>query len=626
MSTKQQLTLAQSTSESTERRANSLNQVKGFSICLALGSLVAANGAVKATENYSTFEYSGTTYCIGLETGQYAYSGRNNDVQQPYASSLAAAGNPPTQNYWTLDDAAWGFSTTRAGETNAFAKELSNDVLFQDMFVATGIGAGNQIRGFMSGVFKPNVTHGDPRVVTISALYNVDDSNCVGGDGLINIDDALRELPAGLIARLQSRLAGTTRAQRLAALGRFISAGLLPRNVIAAGGLATQAYVNDLADTVLERLPSRQFQKLQVEEEITEVEIEDTITEPVRGLWKTSGSAEVDIEIASIEMDGDIYVDDPNLTSIYTEPNGTRAWVRGFGGSMSPYDTGGAYGKRGLVFYDDVYNNFYSTHSGLVVGVDTSLSENVQLGIFGNYGNINLTQFAGRDTGGGSWNPNGYGGGVMASYWADNFYVQGAFGATAFSGDNKRQVKIGTIVNETYTATKNTTSYMGTVRVGAPFTWGSAILEPQATAIWNGNEDASYTESGRYRAFALKLNSYSDNFLRTALGAKLAWPIKQGERKLIVPNIKVAWLADWDTNNGAVKFKRAHTRTGRKARTAEIPSNQDTQYGVLLEGGVDYAIAQGPTTAWKLYAKGGAKLWVNKAADWRTSGGITFQF
>ena len=57
-----------------------------------------------------------------------------------------------------------------------------------------------------------------------------------------------------------------------------------------------------------------------------------------------------------------------------------------------------------------------------------------------------------------------------------------------------------------------------------------------------------------------------------------------------------------------------------------IPSNQETQYGVLLEGGVDYAIAQGPTTAWKLYAKGGAKLWVNKAADWRTSGGITFQF
>ncbi|NBQ37518.1 MAG: autotransporter outer membrane beta-barrel domain-containing protein, partial [Synechococcus sp.] len=318
--------------------------------------------------------------------------------------------------------------------------------------------------------------------------------------------------------------------------------------------------------------------------------------------------------------------DNPNLTSIYTEPDGTRAWVRGFGGSMSPYDTGGAYGKRGVVFYDDVYNNFYSTHSGLVVGIDTSLTDNIQLGFFGNYGNINLTQFAGRDTGGGSWNPDGYGGGVMASYWSDNFYVQGAFGATAFSGDNKRQVKIGTIVNETYIGSKYTTSYMGTVRVGAPFAWGGVILEPQATAIWNHNQDASYTETGRYQAFALKVNSYTDNFLQTAIGTKLAWPIKQGERNLIVPNIKVAWLADWDTDNGAVSFKRAFTRRGRKARTAEIPSNQEQQYGVLLEGGVDYAIAQGPTTAWKLYAKGGAKLWMNKAADWRTSGGITFQF
>ena len=356
------------------------------------------------------------------------------------------------------------------------------------------------------------------------------DSTSPGGGK--DIADILGGLPENIRDAITSRLEGSTKAERLVLLGRLVDALLLPRNVVAAGGLATQAYVNDLADTILERLPSRQFKKIQIDEEITETGIEETITKPVRGLWKTSKSGTVDVEIASIEIDGDFYVENPNLTSIYKESNGTRIWARGFGGSKQPYSTGGAYGKRGVVYYKDVYNNFYSTHSGLVVGVDTSLSENVQLGIFGNYGNINLTQFAGRDTGGGSWNPNGYGGGVMASYWADNFYVQGAFGATAFSGDNKRQVKIGTIVNETYSATKNTTSYMGTVRVGAPFTWGSAILEPQATAIWNGNEDASYTESGRYRAFALKLNSYSDNFLRTALGAKLAWPIKQGERKL----------------------------------------------------------------------------------------------
>ena len=107
-----------------------------------------------------------------------------------------------------------------------------------------------------------------------------------------------------------------------------------------AGGLATQAYVNDLADTILERLPTRQFQKLEIQEEITEIEVEGTITEPVRGLWKRSGTIETEVELAHIEMGGDIYIDNPNLTSIYTQPHGTRTWVRGFGGSMSPYQTG----------------------------------------------------------------------------------------------------------------------------------------------------------------------------------------------------------------------------------------------------------------------------------------------
>ena len=47
---------------------------------------------------------------------------------------------------------------------------------------------------------------------------------------------------------------------------------------------------------------------------------------------------------------------------------------------------------------------------------------------------------------------------------------------------------------------------------------------------------------------------------------------------------------------------------------------------MLVEGGIDYAIFQGPTSGWKLYAKGGAKIWADANTDWRTSGGITFQF
>ena len=449
------------------------------------------------------------------------------------------------------------------------------------------------------------------------------DSTSPGGGR--NIAAMLSQLPDNIANAIIARLRGSDRATRIQLLGRLVDALLLPRNVVAAGGLATQAYVNDLADTILERLPSRHFQKLQVEAELTEVEIKEPASDPVRGLWKTSNSASSDVEIAAIEIDEDFYVENPQLTSIYTEPSGTRVWARGFGGSKQPYSTGGAYGKRGVVYYEDVYNNFYSTHGGLVVGVDTSIFDNLQVGIFGNYGNINLQQYAGVNTGGGSWTPSGFGGGVMASYWEENFYVQGLFGATAFSGDNKRRVILGNVLDETYTATKATTSYVGALRVGAPIAWGGLILEPQATAIWNHNQDSSYTESGRFRALALKLNAYTDQFLETTLGAKFAWPIKQGQRNLLVPNFKVAWLADWDTNNGSVKFKRAFSRLARST-SGEIPSNQETQYGVLLEGGVDYAIAQGSTTAWKLYAKGGAKIWLDAQTDWRTSGGITFQF
>ena len=451
--------------------------------------------------------------------------------------------------------------------------------------------------------------------------------NCDGNSPFSgeNIAAMLSRLPDNIANAIIARLRGSDRATRIQLLGRLVDALLLPRNVVAAGGLATQAYVNDLADTILERLPSRHFKKLQVEAELTEVETQEPSSDPVRGLWKTSDSASGNVEIAAIEIDEDFYVENPQLTSIYTEPSGTRVWARGFGGSKQPYSTGGAYGKRGVVYYEDVYNNFYSTHGGLVVGVDTSIFDNLQVGLFGNYGNINLQQYAGVNTGGGSWTPSGFGGGVMASYWEDNFYVQGLFGATAFSGDNKRRVILGNVLDETYTATKATTSYVGALRVGAPIAWGGLILEPQATAIWNHNQDSSYTESGRFRALALKLNAYTDQFLETTLGAKFAWPIKQGERNLLVPNFKVAWLADWDTNNGSVKFKRAFSRLARST-SGEIPSNQETQYGVLLEGGVDYTIAHGPTTAWKLYAKGGAKIWLDAQTDWRTSGGITFQF
>ena len=178
-----------------------------------------------------------------------------------------------------------------------------------------------------------------------------------------------------------------------------------------------------------------------------------------------------------------------------------------------------------------------------MVGVDTSLSDNIQLGLFGNYGDIDLQQYSGAYTGSRFLD-------ALRIWWRRHGQLLGRqflssrpFGATAFSGDNKRQIKLGTVLDETYTATKDTTSYVGALRAGAPLAWGGLIIEPQATAIWNHNQDSSYTESGRFRALALKLHAFSDNFLETTLGAKFAWPIKQGKATCWFPISKwLGWL------------------------------------------------------------------------------------
>ena len=171
MNAKQKLTPARFTPAAPAWRAVGFEQLKKLSILLAFGSIISSSSAAKATENYSTFEYEGTTYCIGIATGEYAWPGTNeggNPKRLPYASSLADAGsNPPTKTYWTLDDAAWGFATTKIGDNNAFAAALTGDELIQAAFpgkyAATGIGGSNRIRGYLNGSYEENWKDTSPK-------------------------------------------------------------------------------------------------------------------------------------------------------------------------------------------------------------------------------------------------------------------------------------------------------------------------------------------------------------------------------------------------------------------------------------------------------------------------------
>ena len=399
---------------------------------------------------------------------------------------------------------------------------------------------------------------------------------------------------------------GSTRAALLTGLRKVVFSGIAPRN-IDAPGIALSSYNNLLADTIFERVPMRKFVK--VEPKAESPAPEPTPSEPVRGLWKTAPTDEV------IQVNGEAYAEDEELTAELQEKPGMDAWVRGFGGSSNaPYTNQYA------------FNNWSATNGGVVAGVDYNFNTTTKLGVYANYGSINLDQ--GGQWGGGSWNPTGWGGGVQASYWADNFYVQGLFGASGFSGDQDRNiVAMGRYTGDEVSGEKDVTSLVGSLRVGAPLDLGSMILEPQATATWTGNQEDAFSESGsNVRVFNLRYSSRDTSFWNSTVGLKAYFPIRKGERNLLTPTLRAAWLGNWDTNNSGQTISVTSRR--RITRSTKIESNQQDTNGVLLEAGIDYSINNLDRTSWKLFAKGGVEIWdnANNSTDWRTSGGITFQF
>lgn len=409
-------------------------------------------------------------------------------------------------------------------------------------------------------------------------------------------------------------------------LGKLFVSGFAPRNIDGAGrGMAT--YNNLLTDVVFERLPLRQFDPVVVEE--TVVEQEEVIEEsapPVRGLWNKSGEVSdqqaqqaLDQAIAQAEVTGETtiesleasgFVEDTSLTAQYAHRDGVRAWFRGFGGD--DHDS----------YNDNFYNPYYVNAGGGVLGVDVSVTDNFQIGAFANYGNINLIQ-QNALAGGGSWNSDGWGGGVKADYWTDNFYVQGLFSATGFSGNQKRDIIRITdqLGDETASGDKSATSYGLAFRIGAPFEAGKFVLEPQFTTTWSFNNEHQFTESGAGQ-LNLTYKERSTTYVQTDLAMKFSYPINTGETSQLVPSLRVGWLGDW---SGNLSDQTLGYRFTNKETTIQS-ANEDTN-GVLVEGGLNYTIANVNSSSYKVYLRGGIEAWGGaRGTDYRASGGFEWQF
>lgn len=313
--------------------------------------------------------------------------------------------------------------------------------------------------------------------------------------------------------------------------------GLLPHNIDAAGS-AMASYNNLLAGTIFERTPMRQLTEVEPEIALEPAVDPDEApdAQPVQGLW--SKDAQLDdadanayLEEATsslplvvadahthaehqsehlIEINGKSYIENESFTAEYAERDGVRAWFRGFGGQSADSN-----GESGTLF-----NHYSISTGGGVVGADVALSDAFQIGAYANYGDVNLWHGSGAGEQGGSWLADGWGGGVTADYWTENFYVQGLFGASGFSGEQKRTIKYGDFFDGTAEGDKSADSMLAALRIGAPFQSGNTYFEPQFTATWTwtGNDEKRFSEFTDDDRLGLIYKSRQTNYLQTALG------------------------------------------------------------------------------------------------------------
>ena len=89
----------------------------------------------------------------------------------------------------------------------------------------------------------------------------------------------------------------------------------------------------------------------------------------------------------------------------------------------------------------------------------------------------------------------------------------------------------------------------------------------------------------------------------------------------LIPNLRVAW-----TNNSRLSNTNQDIEYTFSNKKVSLKSDNNNTMGALIEGGLDYVIANTDSASYKFYATGGIELQDQGSANWRAGGGITVSF
>ena len=350
--------------------------------------------------------------------------------------------------------------------------------------------------------------------------------------------------------------------------------------------------------------------------------------EPIRPLWMKSDALHDAIDEAYLErklqridqLQADAFVFDADDDTVFIEVVGIRyreiinpygllftnevnkpavnAWVRGFGGVSSNGTTGNRYAD---------FDN-----GGAQLGVDIPLSDETRIGLFGTYAVMN-----GRDGGRGSWDADGWGGGAYAEYWSKTFVLRGMISGGGYDGEHRRSTH-----GETAKGNRSGNSWTGVVSVAAPLESGDWLIEPQAQVSYTNTSLDRFSEHGADREDRLKYHAMEVDQVGSEISLKFARPIRDGERSLFLPSLRVGWAADWGISGGDQKV--TYRESGK---TKRWNMNGGDDHAALIELGLDYTTYNFNGTSVGVYARGGALVWGgDRGTSWQVQGGLSFKF
>ena len=195
--------------------------------------------------------------------------------------------------------------------------------------------------------------------------------------------------------------------------------------------------------------------------------------------------------------------------------------------------------------------------------------------------------------------------------------LRGMISAGGYDGEHRRSTH-----GKTAKGNRSGNSWTGVVSVAAPLESGDWLIEPQAQLSYTNTSLDKFSEHGADREDQLKYHAMEVDQLGSEISLKFAHPIRDGERSLFLPSLRVGWAADWGMSGGDQKVTY---RESGKSKHWDVNGGDD--HAALIELGLDYTTYNFNGTSKGVYARGSALVWGgDRGTSWQVQGGLSFKF